>query len=155
MSDPAPELRPLIVPPDAGTPLDAFGDHVVVKLDTEQTGGVLFASVSTVEPGSGPPLHRHGREHEVFYVLEGTMSFFADGAWTDAGPGTFAFLPRGQAHTFQNRGDATVKMLILTLPSGFEKFFAGCAQVFGEGQPPDLAKIMSLAADHEIEFLPG
>ncbi len=155
MADGNTNLKAIVVPPDAGRSLTAFGDTVLVKLSGEQTGGALSASISSAPPGNGPPLHRHGREDELFYVLEGRLSFFADGAWTEGGPGTMAFLPRGQAHTFRNVGDAPSKMLILTLPSGFENFFARCAEVFAAGDSPDMARIIQIAAEHGIEFLPN
>jgi quercetin dioxygenase-like cupin family protein len=154
MPDASRQLRALVIPPEAGEKLTAFGDTVLVKLTTEQTGGALPVMLSEAPPGGGPPLHRHGHEHEVFYVLEGRMSFFADGVWTEDGPGTLTFLPRGQAHTFKNVGDAPSKMLIITLPSGFEQFFAACATIFNASTPPDMAKIFQAAALHQIEFLP-
>lgn len=154
MTGPPGGLRAVIVPPERGTTLCAFGDTVIEKLNGEQTGGALAAAISTAPPGNGPPLHRHGREDELFYVLEGRLSFFADGVWTEGGPGTVAFLPRGQAHTFRNVGDVTSKMLVITLPSGFERFFAACAAVFAASSPPDMAKIMQVAAEHQIDFLP-
>lgn len=147
-------VRAVIIQPEDGETMCAFGDTVIGKLNGEQTGGALMAAISTAPPGGGPPLHRHGHEHELFYVLEGRLSFYADGAWTEGGPGTFAFLPRGQAHTFRNVGDVTSKMLIITLPSGFEKFFAACAAIFAASSPPDMAKIFQAAAEHQIEFLP-
>jgi len=154
MSTDALPVRAVIVQPDEGNAVSAFGDTVIGKLNGEQTGGVLTAAISTAPPGGGPPLHRHGREHELFYVLEGRLGFYSDGVWTEGGPGTIAFLPRGQAHTFRNVGDVTSKMLIITLPSGFEKFFAACAAIFAASTPPDMAKILQVAAEHQIEFLP-
>jgi quercetin dioxygenase-like cupin family protein len=154
MPDTSVALRALVIPPEAGEKLTAFGDTVLVKLTTEQTGGALAVMLSEAPPGGGPPLHRHGHEHEVFYVLEGRMSFFADGVWTEGGPGTLTYLPRGQAHTFKNVGDVPSKMLIITLPSGFEQFFAACATTFNATTPPDMAKIFQAAAQHQIEFLP-
>lgn len=155
MSTPVmPTVRAKFVRPEEGQRLEAFGDTAIIKLATEDTGGAIGAAISIVEPGQGPPLHRHGREDELFYILEGQASIFYDGAWTEVGPGSIAYLPRGQAHTFKNKGVVTVKMLVITLPTGFERFFAGCAEVFAAGSPPDMAKILALAAEHQIEFLP-
>lgn len=155
MVDDKTPLKAIVVPPEAGQSHTAFGDTVLVKLSKAQTGGALAAMISTAPPAHGPPLHRHGREDELFYVLEGRLGFFADGAWTEGGPGTIAFLPKGQAHTFRNIGEAPSKMLIITLPSGFETFFAHCADVFAASTPPDMAQITKIATEHGIEFLPG
>ncbi len=147
------QLKAIVVQPDEGVSHTAFGDTTVVKLTGEQTGGAVSVSISTAPAGHGPPLHRHGHEDELFYVLEGRVGFFADEAWTEGGVGTTVFLPKGQAHTFRNVGEVTCKMLIVTLPSGFEVFFARCAEVFSASTPPDMAKILSIAAEHKIEFL--
>ena len=75
-------------------------------------------------------------------------------ASTELGPGGSAFLPRGSVHTFKNVGPEPARMLITTLPSGFETFFARCAEVFRHPGGPDMGRIMAIAAEHGIEFLP-
>lgn len=149
-------LAPTIVEAGDGPVLHAFGDTFQVKLGAEQTGGRLALGLATVPPGSGPPPHLHRNEDELFIVVEGRMSFLANGAWTDVAPGGVVFLPRGAPHTFKNRTDAPVKMWIIATPSGFERFFGRCAEVFtsaaGAGGP-DMARIMRIAGEHGIEFV--
>jgi mannose-6-phosphate isomerase-like protein (cupin superfamily) len=147
---------PVILPPEEGRTLCAFGDTIQLKLGAQQTGGSLALGLGIVEPGSGPPPHLHRNEDELFIIAEGTMSFYVKGEWVDLGPGGVAFLPRGVPHTFRNRSNATVKQWILTTPSGFETFFGRCSEAFaaaGAGGP-DMGKIMQIAAEHGIEFLP-
>jgi mannose-6-phosphate isomerase-like protein (cupin superfamily) len=43
---------------------------------------------------------------DVFYVIEGTMSFLVDGRWLDAPKGSFVLVPGGVTHDFENRSDA-------------------------------------------------
>lgn len=55
-------------------PLQVFDTPVLVKLagaDTEDRAATFHI---TVPPLSGPPLHRHSREDEWFYVLEGEIA---------------------------------------------------------------------------------
>ena len=45
------------------------------------------------------PLHRHTREDEYSYVLEGRMGALLGDDVVDAGPGDLVFKPRDQWHT--------------------------------------------------------
>ena len=54
------------------------------------------------------PLHRHNREDEYSFVLEGRMGALLGDDVVEAGPGDLVFKPRGQWHTFWNAGDEPV-----------------------------------------------
>jgi mannose-6-phosphate isomerase-like protein (cupin superfamily) len=69
------------------------------------------------------PLHRHTREDEYSYVLEGRMGALLGDEVVEAGPGDLAFKPRNQWHTFWNAGDEPCRILEIISPAGFEKFF--------------------------------
>jgi len=89
----------------------------------EQTNGALVAVEIVVPPGEGPPLHVHTREDESVYVLEGDL-LFKLGAQLSATPaGSFVFVPRGVAHSFQNVGEQPGRMLVTFTPAGMEGFF--------------------------------
>ena len=124
---------------DAAPALHAFGEEVTIHLDGERTGGKLTMWTEIPPPGGGPPPHYHVNEDEAFRVLEGQVAFFSDGEWREVGPGGAAYMPRGVVHTFKNVGNQPSRMLISTTPSGFEKFFARCADEFAEPSGPDMA----------------
>jgi hypothetical protein len=44
-------------------------------------------------------------------------------------------------------------MLLTTTPSGFEIFFARCAEVFAQPGEPDMPRIIAISAEHGIEFV--
>ena len=69
------------------------------------------------------PLHRHNREDEYSFVLEGRMGALLGDDVVEAGPGDLVYKPRGQWHTFWNAGDTEVRILEIIAPAGFEKFF--------------------------------
>lgn len=145
----------LIVPPESGEVLHAFGDELQLKLSGEQTGGNLAALFGTVPPGGGPPPHVHHHEDEMFIVIEGSTRFFANGAWTEnLAPGSVVYTPRGLVHTFQNTGTRPSRQWIITTPSGFEAFFSKCAKVFGVGGAPDITQIVDISTEHGIEYVP-
>ncbi|HEY2626165.1 MAG TPA: cupin domain-containing protein [Candidatus Udaeobacter sp.] len=124
--------------------LHAFGDEVTILLDGERTGGKLTMWTEITPSGGGPPSHHHVNEDEAFHVLEGRVEFLADGEWHEVGAGGAAFMPRGVMHTFKNAGDQPSRMLIMTTPSGFEKFFARCAEEFAKAGGPDMSRIVQI-----------
>ena len=107
-----------------GTPLQTpTGDTVYVKTTTAGTRGSMSVLELVVAAKSGPALHSHVREDEVWYVLEGEFRFKAGDAMFWVAEGGMAFGPRCLPHSFQNVGEATGRLLILTAPSGAERFF--------------------------------
>src|SRR5690242_15765455 len=105
-----PRKRGFIVKTDevrGKAPLEIYGDQVRLKLDGNDTGGAYAIFEGIVKPNWGPPLHRHTREDESFYVLEGDFLFEVDGQRFPVGPGTVVYAPKGTAHTFQNVGTKT------------------------------------------------
>jgi hypothetical protein len=76
-----------------------------------------------------------------------------NGEWNEVGPGGSAFMPRGIVHTFKNIGDHPSRMLIATAPSGFERFFARCAEEFAKQDAPDMSRIIQIGIEHSIHFV--
>jgi mannose-6-phosphate isomerase-like protein (cupin superfamily) len=70
------------------------------------------------------PLHRHTREDEYSFVLQGRMGALLGDEVVEAGPGDLVFKPRNQWHTFWNAGDEPCRILEIIAPAGFERFFA-------------------------------
>jgi mannose-6-phosphate isomerase-like protein (cupin superfamily) len=77
------------------------------------------------------PLHRHTREDEYSYVLEGRMGALLGDEHVEAGPGDLVFKPRNQWHTFWNAGDEPCRILEIIAPAGFEGFFAEMVEAGG------------------------
>ena len=144
---------PVIRPPSEKTVLHAFGEEVIVHLSGKDTGGALALWTEITPPGGGPPPHYHENEDETFVVQEGRFSFFRDGRWEELGPGGVAFMPRNAVHTFKNVGDNPGRLLISTHPSGFEIFFARCAEEFARPTPTDMQRIIAISAEHGIHFV--
>lgn len=108
--------------------------------------------IEVTPPGGGPPPHYHLNEDEWFFPLEGRVEFFKDNAWTEVPIGSAVFMPRGVVHTFRNSGDKPLNMLIHAAPSGFETFFARCAEEFAKPNPPDMSRIVEISAEHGIHY---
>lgn len=88
-----------------------------------QTGGSLGLFRQTIAPKSGPPLHIHKTNDEFFYVLSGEFRFQLGARVVSAPVGSFIFVPRGTAHTFENGGTAPGVLLVGVTPGGLENFF--------------------------------
>ena len=87
-------------------------------------------------------------------MLEGRAGFLVNGAWHEAGAGASAFMPRGSIHTFKNVGDQPLRMLIMTVPSGFEKFFCRCDEEFAKPGGADMSRVVEIGLEHGIHFVP-
>jgi quercetin dioxygenase-like cupin family protein len=69
------------------------------------------------------PLHKHSREDEYSFVLEGKLGALLGEEVVFGSPGDLVFKPRNQWHTFWNAGDAPARILEIISPAGFEEFF--------------------------------
>ena len=67
---------------------------------------------------------------EIFYVIEGTMSFLVDGEWLDAPRGSFLRIPAGVTHDFENRSGSGAGALNIFLPGGFEAMMPAIVEWF-------------------------
>ena len=97
------------------------------------------------------PLHRHTREDEYSFVLEGRMGALLGDEVVEAGPGDLVFKPRNQWHTFWNAGDEPCRILEIIAPGGFENFFDELVEV-GAAGPPEPAWLAALGARYGLEF---
>ena len=80
------------------------------------------------------PLHRHAREDEYSYVVEGRVGALLGDEVVLAGPGDLIFKPRNQWHTFWNAGDEPARLLEIISPAGFERFFEELVELGGVAQ---------------------
>ena len=107
----------------------------VFKADGDETASRYSISEWWLEPHTqGPGAHAHP-EDDVFYVIEGTMSFLVNDAWIDAARGSFVLVPGGATHDFENRSDARAGVLNLSIPGGFEPHMPGIVEWFVEHPP--------------------
>ena len=145
-----PERNPSVVPLGAGQSFALVGDVYRILVTGKETDG-KYAVVETIVPsGGGPPPHRHSREEEGFYILEGELTVTVDGHRETVTAGSFANLPVGSVHSFKNEGTKTVRMLITVAPAGFEQMFMEVGQPLPPGTttapPPSKEEIDRLIA---------
>jgi mannose-6-phosphate isomerase-like protein (cupin superfamily) len=137
-------LAPFAVLSGEGTPLEIpFGGTVTIKAHTRNTNGSMSVLEFVHPPKAGPALHNHLREDEVWYVLEGQYRIKAGDAMFQVSEGGMAFGPRGTPHAFQNVGDTPGRLLVISTPSGVERFFEQAVELLpGPVDPEMLAAVM-------------
>jgi mannose-6-phosphate isomerase-like protein (cupin superfamily) len=113
---------------------------------------------SLVEHPMGPralaaPLHRHMREDEYTWVIEGRVGALLGDDVVIGEPGDLIFKPRNQWHTFWNAGDEPARILEIISPAGFERFFAELVDLGGVTQA-DPEALAELCARYELEMDP-
>src|SRR3954453_18408932 len=105
----------------AGT-LRAIGVRFMVG-GAESGGGFSLVEHPMPPHALAAPLHKHSREDEYSYVLEGRMGALLGDDEVYAEAGDLVFKPRDQWHTFWNAGDEPCRILEIIAPGGFENFF--------------------------------
>jgi quercetin dioxygenase-like cupin family protein len=129
------------------------GCQIRTVISGRQTAGSFALLDTLLDPGAlASPPHTHSREDEWSYVLEGELTVDFSGRTVVAGPGDVVFKPRGEAHSFLNRGDTPVHFLALFAPTTIEPYFGELAPLVPEHAPPDVAGIMALAARYGIQM---
>lgn len=95
--------------------------QAVFKADGEEGLGAYSVSEWWLDPNTaGPPAHEHPEDH-VFYVIQGTLALFIAGQWSEAEQGSYALIPGGVVHTFENRGEQRAGFISFNTPGGFEE----------------------------------
>lgn len=150
---------PRILGPGDGEHLWFLGTLMTVKAGGDVTGGNLSVIEATMPPGFGPPLHRHDVEDELFFVIEGEMTFWCAGQQATHGAGATVWLPKGLPHRFQVGDAGPARMLQISTPAQFEDFARAvgepaAAPVLPQPSAPDIDALVRISADFQIEIMP-
>jgi mannose-6-phosphate isomerase-like protein (cupin superfamily) len=147
-----PTTSPTVIGPTDGRliPLAAIGVRFMIPgADT----GERFSLVEHPMPprALAAPLHRHTREDEYSFVLEGRMGALLGDDVVEAGPGDLVYKPRDQWHTFWNAGDEPCRILEIISPAGFEQYFDEVSGLAVDG-PPDPQQLAAACERYGLEM---
>jgi quercetin dioxygenase-like cupin family protein len=99
------------------------------------------------------PLHRHSREDEYSFVLQGRIGALLGDEVVYGEPGDLIFKPRGQWHTYWNAIDVESRLLEIISPAGFEGYFDELIALFAGGRPqPEVAARVAARYGLELDF---
>ena len=146
--------------PDGGETVFLGGLGVRFMIEGAETDGAFAVIEHPLTPrGLGSPLHRHSREDEYSYVLEGRVGVQLGDDVVEAGPGELVTKPRGQWHAFWNPGDEPARLLEVISPAGFEEYFRELAPILApvrEGTgPPDVGALAAVWEKYGLEMDPA
>lgn len=102
----APVSEDFLVAPLSGRIVAPAGSDLVLSEVTDPGGG-------TDPPSYIAPLHRHDRDDEAWYVLEGMLAFRVNDAQVEVPAGGGIVVPCGAAHTFWNPSARPARYLIV------------------------------------------
>jgi quercetin dioxygenase-like cupin family protein len=131
------QLKPIFLKPGEGRSYPMGRISALFKADGEETAGCYSISEWWLEPHTqGPGAHSHD-EDDIFYVIEGVMSFLIADQWTHAAKGSFILIPAGMTHDFENRSDSKAGALNFSVPGNFEQAMPDIVSWFKEHPPGD------------------
>jgi mannose-6-phosphate isomerase-like protein (cupin superfamily) len=117
-----------------------------------ETGGGFSLVEHPMPPRAlAAPLHRHTREDEYSFVLEGRVGALLGDEVVYGEVGDLIFKPRGQWHTFWNDGDEPARLLEMISPAGFERYFEEMVALLDQDSPPHPSALGDLAARYGLE----
>jgi quercetin dioxygenase-like cupin family protein len=160
MATPAkPFVNPIALKQGEGEALWFFGALAIIKASSETTAGGMMVMEHLAPQGAGSPLHVHHREDELFYIIEGELTFWIGGKTIKAPAGSFVYGPRGIPHTYTVTSPQA-RSLVATRPAGFEKFMRALSEpaaahtIPPASVPlPSLDRIKAAAAESGLEIL--
>lgn len=121
-------------------------------IDGEDAGQRFAVVEHPMQPRAlAAPVHRHHREDEYSFVLEGSIGALLGDSIVIGNPGDLIFKPREQWHTFWNAGDLPARILEIISPAGFENYFRELGAELAGG-PPDARRLAELCARYELDI---
>ena len=143
---------PKIVGPSDGKAgsLGSIGVRFIIGTEETHEGGFSLVEHPMPPRALAAPLHRHSREDEYSYVLEGRMGALLGEDVVYAEAGDLVHKPRNQWHTFWNAGDEPCRILEIISPGGFDRYFDELTAIVAQ-DPPDLARVAELGARYGLE----
>jgi quercetin dioxygenase-like cupin family protein len=100
-------------------------DRIAVKTPMELTAGRASVVVDTLKPGFHLPAHRHRSMVEIFYILEGDVTFAFEDETVNVTPGTTVTVPANTRHEVTCPGGG--RLVTIFTPGGFERYLAELA----------------------------
>jgi mannose-6-phosphate isomerase-like protein (cupin superfamily) len=133
--------------------LGSIGVRFMIDGDETYERGLSLVEHPMSPRALAAPLHRHTREDEYSYVLEGKMGALLGDEVVVASAGDLVHKPRNQWHTFWNAGDEPCRILEIIAPAGFEDFFRELDDLGGAlNAPPE--QLAALNERYGLEMQP-
>jgi len=154
-----PTTRPYHLAAGEGPALWHLGALLTFKATSDNTHERLWVHEAYAARGYASPLHRHTREDEAFYVLDGCLAVSVGDDVITAGTGSFVWAPRDLAHAFCVESDEA-RFLAFSTGGRMDHFF------FATGEPapsttlppppdgpPDVEALVRTLSEYGVEMV--
>ncbi len=118
-------MKQHIVEPGQGTDYDWSQDHISVKTPADLTAGRVTVVEDVLKPGFHLPAHRHRSMVEIFFIIDGEVSFAFEDETVIAAAGSTVTIPAGTRHEVTCPGGA--RLVTIFTPGGFDRYLAELA----------------------------
>jgi quercetin dioxygenase-like cupin family protein len=152
--------EPALLQADEGKIIRARGDLYLFKALAAQTEGHYSLFEARHAAGGGVPLHRHQKDEEGMFVLEGRYRFQVGSQQLILGAGDFLHIPRPTPHAFEALEPS--RMLVIVAPGGFhERYFEDAWEKIDDihnpppPREPDFQRVGAALAAAGMEMLPA
>lgn len=149
------------LPADTGRSFAHLGTSITFKDEPAENGDALLLFEMRMPAGNGVPPHTE-RNHEAFYVLDGTLEVEAGGERYSLRAGDFLSIRPGVLHALRNPGPDWAHALTWVSPGSqhvrfFERLGEPLADPLDPPQssgPPNLAELVAVAHECGMDFSP-
>jgi mannose-6-phosphate isomerase-like protein (cupin superfamily) len=144
----------IVVGPGEGKLL--LKDRWWLPLGAADTPGGLAIMEAFLPPGArATRIHVHHNTDEVWYILDGRLTFRIGSQQLEAGRGTCVAVPRGVVHGLVNTTSEPVRYLLMLTPGKMAGYFEelGALLTADASGPPDVEKWAAIATKYDTEFL--
>ena len=139
-------MKQQVVEAAGGRDYDWASDHIYIKTAADLTGGRVTVVEDTLKPGFHLAPHYHKDMTEVFYILEGEITFVFKAETVVATPGMTLNIPPNVVHeVLSERGG---KLITMFSPGGFDRYLEKLSSL-SEAQSQDAAFMQSLAEEYD------
>lgn len=112
----------------ATAPIQVLSDQLRLLLRSVDSPSQMSVMVVDVPPGGFVPPHRHAKEEEGYFVLDGMLALTIADQTRTLGPGDFGHVPPRTVHAYANPGTAPVRFLAWTVGGPIDQFFEAMSQ---------------------------
>ena len=135
--------------PDEGKEVSARGSSMIFKAVGETTDNAFSLMERTLPVSNRRPQPHAHEGPEGFYVLEGQIEFIVGDQTRVGGPGFWALVPNGVAHTFGNASDVPARLLIIHAPAA-DAYFVELQELWSKETPPTPEEERALMRRHGL-----
>ena len=135
-----------VIPSGGGASYKWENDHICVKCTSQHADGRVTVVEDKLKPGFHLALHFHKKMTEIFYILDGRVTFKFEKETVVAERGMTINIPPNVTHEVSSADGA--RLLTVFSPGGFDKYLVELAKM-SEAQLSDDKQMRALAEKHD------